>query len=82
MFSRNGAKLHKNIQGSVNVNPKILEDYFFEDCMTASSEDVDDEEFFIKINFGMFALPEVDANMDINQVKTNAQVQNRNHYHQ
>ena len=33
LISRNGAKLHKNVQGSVNVNPKILEDYFFEDCM-------------------------------------------------
>ena len=30
---RNGAKIHRNAQGSVNVNPKILEDYFFEDCM-------------------------------------------------
>ena len=72
------------------MNPKILEDYFFEDCMEvriswkqdlhvipkfqASSEDVDDEEFFIKINFGMFALPEVDSSLDISKVRTNAQV--------
>ena len=39
----------------------------------ASSDDVDDEEFFIKINFDMFALPEVDSNMDISQVRTSAQ---------
>ena len=42
----------------------------------ASSEDVDDEEFFVKINFGMFALPEVDSNMDISQVQTSAQATN------
>ena len=60
-------------QGIVNVNPKILEEYFFQDCMKASSEDADDEEFFININFEMFALPDVDTNMDIKQVKNRAQ---------
>ena len=32
---RNGAKLHKNDQDQVNVNPKTLENYLFMECMKA-----------------------------------------------
>ena len=30
---RNGARIHRNPQGSMNMMPRVLEDHFFEDCM-------------------------------------------------
>ena len=30
---RNGARVHRNPQGSMNVMPRVMEDHFFEDCM-------------------------------------------------
>ena len=30
---RNGAKIDRNPQGTMNINPKVLEEYLFEDCM-------------------------------------------------
>ena len=54
------------------VDAIAIKKYIF--IFQASSEDVDDEEFYIKINFGMFALPEIDSKMDISKVKNSAQV--------
>ena len=34
---RNGGKVDRNPQGSVNVNPRTLEEYFFEDCIKVNN---------------------------------------------
>ena len=70
---RNGAKLHKNDQDQVNVNPKTLENYLFMECMKASGEDVDDEDFSIQVKFDLFAKPEVEPDRNIEDVKNRAQ---------
>ena len=36
---RNGAKIHKNEQEVVNVNPRTLEDYMFKECMCSTKLD-------------------------------------------
>ena len=71
---RNGAKIHKNEQEVVNVNPRTLEDYMFKECMKASGDDVDDEDFSIKIKFDLFAKPEIDPGRRMEDVKSKAQV--------
>ena len=71
---RNGAKIHKNDQEVVNVNPRTLEDYMFKECMKASGDDVDDEDFSIKIKFDLFAKPEIDPGRRMEDVKSKAQV--------
>ena len=70
---RNGAKLHKNNQEQVNVNPKTLENYLFVDCMKASGEDADDEDFSISLKFDLFAKPDVEPDRNIEEVKHRAE---------
>jgi len=70
---RNGAKLHKNDQDQVNVNPKTLENYLFMECMKASGDDADDEDFYISVKFDLFAKPEVEPDRNIEEVKNRAQ---------
>ena len=72
---RNGAKIHKNNQEVINVHPKTLEDYLFKECMKAAGEDVDDEDFNIKMKFDLFAKPEVEPDRNMDDVRTKAQVQ-------
>jgi ankyrin repeat protein len=38
-----GAKLDVNPQNEVNLNDRTLEEYFFEKCVIAEGDDVDDE---------------------------------------
>ena len=70
---RNGAKIHKNQQEIINISRKTLEDYMTNECMKASGEDVDDEEFFIKIKYDLFAKPEIEPDKNLDDVKRRAQ---------
>ena len=51
---RNGAKIDVNQQKLINVNTRTLEEYFYENCIRPEGDDIDDEEFKIKINFKLF----------------------------
>ena len=70
---RNGAKIHKNDQEVINVHPKTLEDYLYKECMKASGDDVDDEDFSIKIKFDLFAKPEIEPDRRLEEVRSKAQ---------
>ena len=73
LMLRNGAKIHKNEQEVINVHPKTLDDYLFKECMKASGDDVDDEDFFIKIKYDLFARPEIEPDRKMEEVRSRAQ---------
>lgn len=50
----NGAKLDMNAQGQINMNPKALHRYFLEHCIIPVGDDIDDEDFKIKMDFRLF----------------------------
>ncbi|XP_023346076.1 uncharacterized protein LOC111715063 [Eurytemora carolleeae] len=69
---RNGAKIDRNPQGTMNIHPKVLEEFLFEDCMLSSGDDADDEDFGITILFNIFAQPDIDPQLKINKVEDKA----------
>lgn len=69
---RNGAKIDVNPQKVVNVNPRTLEEYFYESCFTTEGDDLDEEEFCIKINFQLFEKPIYGAKDDLSVAKDKA----------
>ena len=73
LMMRNGAKIHKNSTDVINVHPKTLTEYFFQECMKPSGDDVDDEEFYITMKYDLFTKPEVEANRSMAEVKSKAQ---------
>ena len=52
-----GAKVDVNQQKVVNINPRTLEEYFYESCIIPEGDDIDDEDFRIRINFKLFEKP-------------------------
>ena len=58
MLLCNGAKLDRNSQGAINLNPKTLEEHFYENCIETEGEDIDDEEFRIRIKYKLFEKPQ------------------------
>lgn len=71
---RNGAKIDINTQKLVNVNPRTLEEYFYESCIRPEGDDIDDEDFRIKINFKLFEKPasKDEEKMEVTKDKANA----------
>lgn len=59
---KHGAKLDQNPQGQLNLNPRTLEEYFYEECIIPEGDDIDEEDFRIRINFKLFERPLVDEN--------------------
>ena len=59
LFKKNshGAKVDVNQQRAVNINPRTLEEYFYESCIIPEGDDIDDEDFRIRINFKLFEKP-------------------------
>ena len=55
--SSHGAKVDVNQQKIVNINPRTLEEYFYESCIIPEGDDIDDEDFRIRINFKLFEKP-------------------------
>lgn len=45
----NGAKIDINPQKVVNVHHKTLEQYFYEKCIIVEGDDIDDEDFKIRL---------------------------------
>ncbi len=70
----NGAKIDVNQQKLVNVNPRTLEEYFYESCIIPEGDDIDDEDFRIKINFKLFEKPGYfdDEDLEVAKDKANA----------
>ena len=48
------AKFDKNPQDIPNVLPKTLDEYFYEQCVSTVGDEIDDEDFRIKINLKFF----------------------------
>ncbi|TRY68237.1 hypothetical protein TCAL_06841 [Tigriopus californicus] len=73
---KNGAKLDQNPQGQLNLNPRTLEEYFYEECIIPEGDDIDEEDFQIRINFKLFERPLVDENtpLALNQEPKGSQV--------
>ena len=58
LLMANGAKLDMNPQGLINVNPRTVEEYFYDHCIKTEGDDIDDEDFVIRVNFKLFEKPE------------------------
>ena len=65
----NEAKLDKNPQGIVNVHPRTIERYFYEECIEPEGEDIDDEDFKIKINYKIFEKPTIGESKELEKQK-------------
>ncbi len=74
LLLRHGAKLERNEQKAINVLPRTLEEHFYEFCINTEGEDVDDEEFKIRINFKLFEKPfgEETGDLHVAMAKANA----------
>ena len=73
LLLENGAKIDKNPQGTINVNSKTLEQYFFENCITPEGDDIDDEDFRIKVNYRLFEKPLINEKMELVKTKEKAE---------
>jgi len=62
-----GAKLEVNDQGLLNLHPRTLEEHLFEHCIKAEGDDIDDEDFKIRINFQLFERPVENDVKDLNR---------------
>jgi len=69
----NEAKLDKNPQGIVNVHPRTIERYFYEECISPEGEDIDDEEFRIRINYKLFEKPTIGESKELEKQKQKAE---------
>ena len=69
----NEAKLDKNPQGIVNVHPRTIERYFYEECIAPEGEDIDDEEFKIRINYKLFEKPTIGESKELEKQKQKAE---------
>ena len=69
----NEAKLDKNPQGIVNVHPRTIERYFYEECIAPEGEDIDDEEFKIRINYKLFERPTIGESKELEKAKKKAE---------
>ena len=69
----NEAKLDKNPQGIVNVHPRTIERYFYEECIAPEGEDIDDEEFRIRINYKLFERPTIGESKELEKQKQKAE---------
>ena len=67
-----GAKIDINQQQFVNINPRTLEEYFYESCIRTEGEDIDDEEFRIRLNFKLFEKPVYKDSEDFEVAKERA----------
>lgn len=69
-----GAKIDVNPQKVVNINSRTLEEYFYETCIIPEGDDIDDEDFRIKINFKLFEKPLYgeNDNLEVAREKANA----------
>ena len=52
-----GAKIDINHQKNININPRTLEQYFYDYCIIPEGDDIDDEDFKIRIKFKLFEKP-------------------------
>ena len=52
-----GAKIDINHQKNININPRTLEQYFYDYCIIPEGDDIDDEDFKISIKFKLFEKP-------------------------
>ena len=49
--------LHRSSVTDSHNNLRTLEEYFYESCIRPEGDDIDDEDFRIKINFKLFEKP-------------------------
>ena len=59
LLLRHGAKIDRNAHHVINLRPAVVQEYFLEHCIVAEGDDVDDEDFTIRINFEHFSEPQV-----------------------
>ncbi len=67
-----GAKIDVNPQKVVNINPRTLDEYFYETCVIPEGDDIDDEDFRIRINFRLFEKPAYDSGESLESTKDKA----------
>ena len=65
LLLKHGAKLHGNPQNAINLHAKTLEDHLYDYCMVTEGDDVDDEDFRIRINFKLFERPVLAGDVDL-----------------
>lgn len=67
LLLKHGAKIEINEQGAVNLHPRTLEEHLFENCIATEGEDVDDEEFRIRIFYTLFEKPVENHDKNLNK---------------